>query len=261
VTTEARPFRVRLGEAARFIFEGLPPGVPLERLAPHPCQAEGCAAIVYLKARRYCDAHRVPWAHWAPKPPRGRACRACGQSLTGAPPKVRYCDPCRAKPRCVACRRLLELGHAPRCLALARTPRVPLPYQGVVSEADVLTVYLDAQRVALRVARRILGDEGEDVVQDVVAYFWGRRDTLREFSAAYFVWVVKLRAILWRRRRAARWQHVVCADDLVALERSLVRQGREWELAEGRADLMAPGTSPGETWAEAQLAALGPAPE
>jgi hypothetical protein len=102
--------------------------------------------------------------------------------------------------------------------------RVALPYRGVVSEPALLEVYEAKRALAVRIAASICGRDAEDVVQDSAFYLWRRLDTLTAISPGFFIEVVKQKAIA---RTTLSWRrHAVLSDDLISVERRLVRRAR-----------------------------------
>lgn len=167
----------------------------------------GCGATIFPEAGSLAQHQALPGVG-------GRGVGGDGRAL-------RYCVACRAA-QCGTCQR--HGGqHAPDCPVGAGRGRVALPYRGVVSEPALLEVYEHKWGVAVRVAATLCGPaDAEDVVQDVAFYLWRRRDTLTEISPGFFIDAVKQKAIgrtryAWRRR-------AILTDDLVAVERRLVRR-------------------------------------
>ena len=86
------------------------------------------------------DAHR-PWCCR----PDLRKCRKCAAPIPFAGLGVRYCEACRAAPRCPRCLKPAG-GHQPSCTWL-RPNRRPVPtYQGTVTGADIEALYVAQHR-------------------------------------------------------------------------------------------------------------------
>lgn len=222
------------------------------RRGPRECQA--CRAPILGNRPgviRYCEPCRAQFCRECSR--RGgqhrpgcgretvRLCRGCGAPIlpdadslaqhravpaigdrgaVGDGRSLRYCLPCRSA-QCHTCQR--HGGqHAPACPVGAGRGRVPLPYRGVVSEPALLEIYANKRALAVRIAASICGRDAEDVVQNVVFYLWRRLDTLTGLSVRFFLECVKQSAL--GRTRAAWRRRAVLSDDLVAVERRLVRR-------------------------------------
>jgi DNA-directed RNA polymerase specialized sigma24 family protein len=104
-------------------------------------------------------------------------------------------------------------------------------YHGVVTEQDILDLYLAHRAPAVRLARSIVGVEGEDVVHDVTLYLLEKRDYLRDPpGAAYFFTAVRHAAL---RRLLYAWSRCVVAMDpetlVIAEEMTSPARGRPTE--------------------------------
>ena len=103
--------------------------------------------------------------------------------------------------------------HGARCLYNRRQRRPGLTTRyGVVSEQEILELYLEHRAHAVQLARRIVGADAEDVVHDVMLYLLEKRDYLRDApGAAYFLTAVKNTAL---RRLLYAWaRYVVTVPD------------------------------------------------
>jgi hypothetical protein len=104
------------------------------------------------------------------------------------------------------------------------SPSSPLTtFHGVVTEQDIVDLYLANRTKAVRIARHLCGDlHAEDCVQDVVVYMLEKRDLLTAPpNKRYFFKAVTHGAM--RRHRAAWAKYVVPLDpeDLVLAEQAV----------------------------------------
>jgi DNA-directed RNA polymerase specialized sigma24 family protein len=98
--------------------------------------------------------------------------------------------------------------------------RVPGVSRGVVSDVDIITVFVQFRARAVRVARGIAGDLfAEDVVQDVFLYLIERRDELKQVPTIGYV-LKAVRHAAYGRLRLASYQRTVMVDavDLLHIE-------------------------------------------
>jgi len=227
------PLRVRLGQVMH-LNGTVPRGADLRTAIPKRCQTCGALFILFGKgsARALycpdCRAQRCPsctapgGTHYAScsslKP---RHCRGCQASLGGAPKMDRYCPSCQAAPRCPTCDKVGG-GHLRWC-TWSQPKRVPA-YYGIVTEADILALYLEHRTYAVRIAHQIVGADGEDVVQDVTMYLLEKRDYLTALPGkAYFLTAVRNGAL---RLLIYAWHRYVIAmdpEDLLIAEQMIAR--------------------------------------
>src|SRR5439155_16839520 len=102
--------------------------------------------------------------------------------------------------------------HQRSCLYEQRQRRPGLTeFYGVVTEQDIIALYLEHREHAVRIARRIVGADTEDVVHDVTLYLLEKRDYLRDAPGrGYFLRAVKNTAV---RRLLYAWSRYVVAMD------------------------------------------------
>jgi Sigma-70 region 2 len=199
----SQPLRVPLGKVMH-LNGAIPRGVPLQGAVPRRCK--GCAGlfIVFGKGSAraaYCQVcrekkcpscngcggkHYLYCSQVKPRP-----CRGCDVELGHGGSHSPYCEACRAQ-RCPECRAYAG-RHGPGCLYERRRRRPGLTERcEVVTEQDIVALYLEHRAHAIRIARRIVGAEAEDVVQDVALYLVEKRDYLRDPPGeAYFLTAVK----------------------------------------------------------------------
>jgi hypothetical protein len=162
-----------------------------------------------------CPVCRAAGEHrpWCTRPDL-RKCRKCAAPIPFAGLGVRYCQACREAPRCPRCMKPAG-GHNPTCSWL-RPNRRPVPtFQGVVTIQMLVELYERERAHLVRIAARICGNEAEDIVQGVFAYFVARLDTLTHLDKKLaMIAVVKAAK---RELTAARRKHTVQAED-VALD-------------------------------------------
>lgn len=101
---------------------------------------------------------------------------------------------------------------------LRRLGRCAACRPNVITGDDLAYAYTAARRMALRLARRLVGrNEAEDLVQVAALALWSAVDGLRSMSPELFVHTVKLRAQHLQRR----WAHdpiPMGPEQLLALE-------------------------------------------
>jgi hypothetical protein len=218
----APPFTVKLG-ALVHLNGAVPRGAPLERARPHPCKR--CERLILHPNLVYCEpcafkecprcrGHDGRHTPKCPYPRRlDRRCRGCQERLDEWTPRAeRYCDACKAI-RCPECRAYAGV-HRTRCL-YQRRPRKPrlTEYRGLVSEAEILALYVEYRPRAIQVARRVLGrsSDAEDCVHDAVTWFLARRDFLRSVPGPrLFLMAVKHEA--FRRQRSGWAKFIIPVD-------------------------------------------------
>jgi Sigma-70 region 2 len=223
----------RLGEVMRL------PQVPADLTPadcdPRPCR--GCADWVLRPGLAYCDAcrhARCPTCHGRNGQHaagcRPATCHTCGVRIEGA--GFRYCAACKAQ-QCPECQRYGG-RHGRFCRYASRrrrdAPREKGPYLGVVTEQDVIDVFVHWRPRAVRLARAIVGELwAEDVVQDAFLYFVERRDELREVpTVGYLLKAVRHRAYMWLQPLVRQRMVAVDPEELVHLEALM------FALAQGR---------------------------
>jgi hypothetical protein len=236
----APPLRVPLGQMMH-LNAAVPRGADLRGAVPRRCKGCGALFIVLGKASAralYCQECRakkcpscngVGGTHYPycsqVKP---RPCRGCGVELEHGGSKSTYCDDCRAD-QCPECRRFAG-QHARQCLYERRQRRPGLvDYVGVVTEEDILQLYLTCRHRALQIARPIVGRAAaQDIVQDVAVYLIEKRDYLRWVPGPpYFYAAVKHTAL---RSLNYSWAiHTVFVDPqtLVIIEQSIASRPSE----------------------------------
>jgi hypothetical protein len=240
-----RPFAVTLGQAMH-LNGTVPRGADLTHAAPR--RYEGCGAlyIVLVDAwrRRYCDAcqAKAPCSfcnnkagqHSATcrkltRPP--RLCRACRAPIDEAERAANlwYCPTCRAA-ECGYCHRYAG-QHRRTCMSFVhKRTKGANPYVGLITSEMLRELYEAHRQRAVRLAANICGSEAEDIVQDVITYFLGRKDTLRHASRSLFLTAVKRAAV--HRITYGWWRHIIPFDDegMRALEDEFTREGRDLEV-------------------------------
>jgi hypothetical protein len=165
----------------------------------------------------------TPWV----KP---RPCRGCGVELGHGVGNSTYCADCRAQ-QCPECR-TFGGRHGAKCRYDVRRRRPGLTeYHGVVTEQDIVNVYLEHGRKAVRIARSICGNlEAEDVVHDLTLYLLEKRDYLRfPPTANYFLRAAQHGALRKRLYAWARFTVAMDPEDLLLAERAMARPGRPIE--------------------------------
>jgi hypothetical protein len=220
----------RLGEVMR-LNGAIPRGADLRNAVPRRCQGCGTLFIVIGKGSaraRYCPECRAKRCPSCNRPGGGhypyccqvqaRPCRGCGVELGHGGSQRRFCEACWAHqyPEC----RVRGGRHQRSCLYERRRRRPGLTeYRGVVTEQEIVDLYVAHRARARQVARRIVGADAEDVVHDVTLYLLAKRDYLTAApGAAYFLTAVKHTAL---RRLLSAWVRLVVAmdpEDLVTAE-------------------------------------------
>lgn len=213
----------------------LPRGTDARTVLPKRCAVcqRVFLAFGHARARKFCDeckttrrctrCRRVgPHAATCPRA-RGRPCRGCGEDL-GDDTRHAYCEACRAKccPECNA----YAGRHARACQYETRRRRPGLTeYHGVVTEQEILAVYLAHGPTAVRLARRICGAaDAEDILQNVTLYLLEKRDYFYVApGATYFLKAVRHTARRVRHYAWARYRVAMDPADLVLAEQAMAR--------------------------------------
>ena len=220
--SDSSPLRVRLGQA--MCLNGtVPRGADLRNAIPRLCKGCGALFIILGKGSAralYCQECRAkkcpscngvggqhyPYCSWV----KARPCRGCGVELGHGGSQRQFCEPCWAQ----ACPECGVRGgrHQRTCLYEQRDRRPGLTERyGVVTEQEILDLYLEHRDHAVRIARGIVGADAEDAVHDVTAWLLEKRDYLRDApGAAYFLTAVKHTAL---RRLLYAWARLVVAVD------------------------------------------------
>jgi hypothetical protein len=231
----APPFTVKLGQAMH-LNGTVPRGVDLREAVPKRCAQCGalfifigkgsarvrfcpdCRALACPTCRRPGGGHYVYCSLGKPRP-----CRGCGVELGRGDGATRrqFCESCWER-ECPECG-VRGGRHQRTCLYEQRQRRPALTeHHGLVTEAEILAVYLAHRDVAIRRAGRICGPAAaEDVVQEATVYLLEKRDYLRRFDAGYFHQAVKNAA---RRQRLYAWARLVVGmdpGDLVLAEQAM----------------------------------------
>ncbi len=174
------PFRIRLG-AVVHLNGAIPRGAPLQDAVPRRCK--GCQAVFVVFGKgsaraaycQECRAKKCPscnhsggthyaYCSWL-KP---RPCRGCGVELGHGGSQRLFCPTCWAL-ECPECG-VRGGRHQRACLYERRRRRPGLTtYHGVVTEAEIVGLYLEHRAHAVRLAHGIVGAEAEDVVHDVTS--------------------------------------------------------------------------------------------
>lgn len=217
----------------------LPRGTDARTVVPKRCPCgvlflaigKGAARTKFCgtcRATQTCRSCNHVGGH-APRCAKGRVrpCHGCGDDL-GHGHNRSYCDTCRAD-QCPGCKRFAG-QHEAKCDYRTRRRHAPslTEYRGVVTEADVVAVYLEHGAKAVRLARSICGTlHAEDVVHDLVLYLLEKRDYLRfPPNEAYVLRAVKHGAL---RKLIYGWHRYTVAmdpEDLAIAEQAMAREGR-----------------------------------
>jgi hypothetical protein len=216
------PLRIRLGQIVH-LNGAVPRDLPLENATPRRCRT--CSALFFVVGKgsnraafcQECRAKKCPccnhaggthYAYCSPVKP--RPCRGCSVELGHGGSLSPYCEACRAE-QCPECR-TYGGRHGEKCLYERRRRRPGLTtVHNLVSEEDVISLYVEHRAYAVRLARAIVGSEAEDIVQDVVTYLLEKRDYLTAVPGkAYFFQAVKHTAL--RRLRYAWHRYTVFLD-------------------------------------------------
>jgi hypothetical protein len=224
----------RLGEAMS-LNGTVPHGADLRHAVPRRCPCGNLfLALGKAAARaRFCDEckatrtcascngigeHRAYCSTLRPRP-----CRGCGVEL-GHGTRRFFCEACWAQ-QCPECG--VRAGrHHRLCRYETRRRRPGLTeYQGIVSEQDILDLYLAHGPRAVRIARSICGDlSAEDVVQDVTLYLLEKREYLqRPPGETYFLKAVTRAALRTLLNAWARYRVAMDPQDLVIAEQMMAR--------------------------------------
>src|SRR5206468_6104879 len=172
---QSPPLRVPLGQLMH-LNGAVPRGADLRGAVPRRCKGCGALFIVIGKGSAralYCQECRAkkcpscngaggrhyPYCSWAhPRP-----CRGCGVELGHGGSQSPFCETCRAQ-QCPECR-VYGGPHGAKCLYDRRRRRPGLTERyGVVTEQDVLALYLEHREHAVRIAQRLVGADAEDAV-------------------------------------------------------------------------------------------------
>lgn len=165
------------------------------------CRAQVCSSCNARAGGHYpyCDLLR-------PRP-----CRGCGVELGHGGSHRWFCEACWAN-QCPECRvRAGRHGASCRYRQRRRRPGLTTVY-GVVTEEEIVDLWLAQRARAIRIARAIVGDaDAEDVVHDVTLYLLEKRPYLKDAPGrAYFLTAVKHTAL---RRLLYAWSRYVVAMD------------------------------------------------
>jgi hypothetical protein len=224
-TGRARPFRIRLGDAMH-LNGALKRGTDARTVVPKRCPCgvlflaigKGAARAKFCdecKATQRCRSCNHIGAHAATcAKGRSRPCRGCGEEL-GHDGHALYCDACRSA-QCPECRAFAG-RHGARCRYESR-PRRPgrTVYYGVVSEQEIVDLYLAERPRAVGLARAICGTlAAEDIVQDVTVALLAKRDYFsRAPGAKYFLTAVRhgrsARSSMPGRASSSAWTRPTC---------------------------------------------------
>ena len=175
----------------------------------------------------------------APSCSKLRACKGCGQAGVEFVNNASYCATCKER-QCPECR-VYGGQHGRNCKYERRTRRTNWlrEYRGVVTEQDIVDLYLAVRPHAVAVARRICGELfAEDVVHDAAVYLLAQRDYLRfPPNEAYFLRAVKHGAL--RVLQAAWHRHVVAMDpvEIVMAEQAMYAQHVNGHASNGKVRL------------------------
>jgi hypothetical protein len=94
----------------------------------------------------------------------------------------------------------------------------------LVSEEDIVALYLEHRAYAIRLAHGIVGAEAEDIVHDVVTYMLEKREYLTAVpSRSYFLRAVKHGALRRLRYAWHRYTVFMDPDDLLIAEQMMAR--------------------------------------
>ena len=219
---QSPPLRVPLGQLMH-LNGSVPRGADLRGAVPRRCKGCGALFIVLGKGSAralYCQECRAkkcpscngvggqhyPYCSWVKR----RPCRGCGVELGHGGSHRQFCEPCWAQ-ECPECG-VRGGRHQRSCLYEQRQRRPGLTeFYGVVTEQDIIALYLEHREHAVRIARRIVGADAEDVVHDVTLYLLEKRDYLRDAPGrGYFLTAVKHTAL---RRLLYAWARLVVAVD------------------------------------------------
>jgi hypothetical protein len=151
-----------------------------------------------------------------------------------------YCDACREQ-QCPECR-CYGGRHGVGCLYEQRRRRPRLTeYRGVVTDEDIMDLYLGVRSKAVATARRICGALfAEDVVHDAALYLLVQRDYLRFVPGeSYFMRAVKHGALRQLRSAWHRYTVLMDPEDLVIAEQ-MTFQGRNGHRTDTRVRLPEP---------------------
>lgn len=179
---------------------------------------DDCKATQRCKSCLHIGEHAATCAKGQPRP-----CHGCGEEL-GHEDRRAYCPACRAV-QCPECRAFAgRHGRACRYEARRRRPGLTTRY-GVVSEAEITTLYLDQRAKAVRLAWSICGELlAEDVVHDVTVALLEKRDYLsRAPGEAYFLTAVRHGALRKLLYAWARYTVAMDPDQVVYAEQAMAR--------------------------------------
>jgi hypothetical protein len=229
---------ITLGDAMH-LNGTVPRGVPLHDAIPKRCQ--GCSALFIAFGKgsaracycQDCRAKKCPtcnrsggqhYTYCSTLKP--RPCRGCGAELGRGVHQRRFCEACRAQ-RCPECGG--QGGrHLRTCLYEQRQRRSPPTHHGLVTEQDIVAIYLAHRAKAIHIARKICHHDAEDVVHDTTIYMLEKRDVLRPPTLKQYFFQAVWNAA--RRRRLYFWARYVVAmdpDDLILAEQAMYERHSE----------------------------------